>query len=171
MIVVTATLLFMMLLFAPIYLKAEVVLYIEKLSAYISVKFGILRVFGEEIDLAGSKLHCEGTVNADVEIKTIDRKSSVDLLKCITVEKLYLSVLNNIAKLNIRYAIAQNTLLALATATACNLFHCQFFSECIGTTGEDRICAKTLINFSVAELSFCLLKQWVRKWKICRSKK
>ncbi len=171
MIVVTATLLFVMLLFAPIYLKAEVYLYIEKLTAEVMVKCGFLRVFNEKISLLGKKLHCEGTVTTDVDLKSIDRKSSVDLLNCVTMEKLFLSVRNNLATLDIKRMMLENTVLSLATATACNLFHCQFFSECIGTTGENCVCARVLVNVSVAELSFCLLKQGVRKWKTRKSGK
>lgn len=171
MIVITATLLFAMLLFAPIYLKAEVYLYIEKLSATVSVKCGPLTVFNEKITLTDARLHCEGTVTTDVELKTFDKKSSVDLLKCVNVEKFFLSVRNNVATLDIKRILIENTVLALATATACNLYHCQIASEYIGTTGENCICVKALINANVAELSFCLLKQGVRKWKTRKSEK
>ena len=164
MIVVTATLLFLLLVFAPIYLKADVALYLHRLCAEIKVEVGPMTVFGEQVQLVGDSLHCDGTVSTDVELKTIDKKSGIDLLKCITVEKLVVSIYNNVSTFSPLIAL-QNALLALSTATACSLFHCQICSESVGTLREGCIRVRTLVNVSVAELSFCLLKQGVRKWK------
>lgn len=164
MIVLTATLLFLTLIFAPIYLKADVCLFVKDASARIKIGVGAVKVFDETISLASGKLHCEGTVTTDVELKSIDKKSSVDLLKCITVEKLYLTVYNNFARLSCLTLAFQNAFLALATATVCNMFHCQCCTQSLGTLREDCVRLRAMINFSVAELSFCLLKQGVRKW-------
>ena len=170
MIVVTATLLFLLLAFSPIYLKADITLYLRRMSADIKVGVGAIKVFNENVRLAGGSLHCEGTVSTDVELRAIDKKSSIDLIKCITVEKVAVWFYNNFASVS-QYTAIQNAVLALATVTACNLFHCQIYTESVGTLNESCVRICLLINVSVAELSFCLLKQGVRKWKTRKSKK
>ncbi len=171
MIVVTATLLFLLLVFAPIYIKADVTLHVKKAAVEVKLKAGSIGIFNEKIRLAGKALACEGTVTTDVDLKSIDKKSSMDLLKCITVEKIRLSFYNRLSDLSPKIFVFQNILLAIGTTTACNLFHCQLYSESIGTFAEGGVRVRALINFSVAELSFCLLKQGVRKWKTHKSEK
>lgn len=171
MIVVTATLIFLMLIFAPLFFKADVVFYPHSMSATANVKVGAIPIFNESVRLAGSYLQCDGTVSTDVELKSIDKQGSVDLLKCITVEKFCMSFYNNVSVFSPIYMTIINALLAFATSTACNQFHCKFYSECKGTLDESCVRVRALINLSVAALSFCLLKQGVRKWKTCKSKK
>ena len=170
MIVVTATLLFLTLIFAPIHLRVNVSLYGERGVAQICVGIGALKIFDERISLSDGSLHCAGTVETDVRLNAIDRKSGIDLFKCITIEKVYISIFKNLASLSATFAV-QNALVAVATATACNLFHCRIFTEFLGTVSEDCVRLRALINFSVAELSFCLLTQGVRKWKTRKSEK
>ncbi len=171
MIVVTATLIFLLLIFAPIYLSADIRLYLKSLSASVGVKVGAVQVFCENISLVGDTLQCKGTVSTDVSLSSIDRQSGVDLLRCITVEKLVLSVCDNFYSFSAARLVSEEAILALATVTACNLFHCQIFCEHVGTYCDSCLRLRTLINLSVAELSFCLLKQGVRKWKTRKSEK
>ena len=171
MIVVTAMLLFAMLLFAPIRFRVDVILYLQYLSAHISAKVGVLRVFDEEVSIRGKNLHCEGTVSTDVDLQSMDRQNGVDLLKCITVDKLCLALYNNVVNVSMFYVAIENAVAALSTATLCNLFHCQFYTQVLGTLDESRIHLEVVANTSVAELSFCLAKQGVRQWKTRKSEK
>ena len=171
MIVVTAMLLFVTLIFAPIRFRVDLFLYLQKLAASFSVNVGALRVFDEDVSLSGKNLHCSGTISTDVDLTTIDRKGGIDLLKCITVDKLCVSLQNNILNVSMFYVALENALMALVTATLCNLFHCQFYTQVVGTMEESRVQMQVAASTSVAELSFCLLKQGARQWKIRKSEK
>ncbi len=171
MIVVTATLLFVLLVFAPFYLRVDVSLYFKRLAADVNIGIGAVDVIKENVRIANGSICCNGTITTDVGLKNVDRKNGIELLKCITVDKIAVSVYNNFTESFTKRFAIQNSILALATATACNLFHCQLYSECLGTLNENRVRVRAAISFSVAELSFCLLKQGVRKWKTHKSEK
>ncbi len=170
MIVVTATLVFLLLVFAPIRLKMSVSLVYEQLSAHILVRLGVLRVFDESVRLEGGSLCCDGTIDAQVRLQSIDRQGGVELLRCVTFEKVYVSAYSDMAR-SVYGPLAVNVIFAAATAVACSLCRCQVCTDCNGTTGKSRLEIRALISLSVAELSFCLLRQGVRKWKTRRSER
>ena len=171
MIVVTAMLLFVTLIFAPIHFRVDLFLYLQKLAANFSINVGALRVFDENVSLRGKYLCCNGTVSTDVDLTTIDKQGGIDLLKCITVDKLCVSLQNNILNVSMYYVALENAIMALVTATLCNLFHCQFYTQVVGTLEESRVRMRVVASTSVAELSFCLLKQGARQWKTRKSEK
>ena len=173
MIVVTAILVFVTLVFAPIRLNIEAFAYLQDLSATFGVSVGTLRVkvFNEQVSLHGKYLHCVGTVDTDVDVTAMDRKSGVDLLKCLTVDKFCISLQNNVLSISTFYVAMENAFMALITATLCNLYHCQFYTQVVGTLDKSRIQLQVVASTSVAELSFSLLKQGVRQWKIRKSEK
>lgn len=166
MIVVTATLVFVALIFAPIRLKIDVFLYLQDLSATIWAKTLAVKVFDEDISLHGKYLHCEGTVATDVDLSKVNRKHGIDLLKCITVDKLCVSLQNDILSVSTFAVALQNAVMALATATLCNLYHCQFYTQVVGCLDKSKVHAQVFASANVAELSFCLLKQGVEQWKM-----
>lgn len=169
MIVATATLIFLTLVFAPIYLKANVTFVASDMSAQVSIGVGFVKVFDERVSLRGRFLHCEGTVESNLDVRSIDGKSGIALLGCLTVDKLCVTLYSNFASFACLPAL--NAILATATTTAINLFHCQLYSEVLGTLGKSRMQIRALINLSVVGLSFCLLKQGVKKWKTRKSEK
>ena len=171
MIVVTAMLLFVTLIFAPIRFCVDASVYPQKLAVEFNVKVGLLKVFDESIVLNGKILNCNGTVTTDVDLTTIDKKGGIDLLKCITLDKFCLSLQNNILNVSMYYVALQNVIMALVAATLCSLYHCQFYAQVIGTLDESRVQMQVAASTSVAELSFCLAKQGVRQWKIRKSEK
>ena len=171
MIVVTAILVFVMLVFAPLRFNVSAFAYLQDLSATLDVRIGVLKVFHEQVSLRGKYLHCEGTVTTDVEITSVDRKSSIDLMKCITIERLCVTLQNNVLNVSTFYVAIENALMALITATVCNVYHCQFYTRVVGTLNKSRIQLQTVASTSVAELSFSLLKQGVRQWKIRKLEK
>ena len=171
MIVVTATLLFLLLLFAPIRFRLSTVLFLQHLYATVKAKIGVVKVFDEQLQLSGKYLHCFGTVSTVVDITKVDKKSGVDLLKCITVDKISIRLVNNLTAMSVYAMLFENVLSALAMATLCNLSHCQFYTEVVGTCGESCVQFDVVASTSVAELSFCLLKQGVKLWKTQTSKK
>lgn len=171
MIVVTAMLLFVTFIFAPIRFRVDMFVYLQRLAASFDVKVGALKVLGEQIELRGKNLHCIGTVTTDVDLTTVNRKDGIDLLKCITVDKLCLSLQNNIFNVSMLYVAIENALVALATATVCNLSHCQFYTQVAGTMEQSAVRINVVASTSVAELSICLLKQGARQWKTRKSEK
>ena len=171
MIVVTAMLLFVTLIFAPIRFRVDLFLYMQKLAADFTVHVGALRVFDEGVAMRGKYLCCNGTVSTDVDLTTVDRQGGIDLLKCITIDKFCVSLQNNILNVSMFYVALENAIMALITATLCNLYHCQYYTQVVGTLDESRMRMQVAASTSVAELSFCLLKQGARQWKIRKSEK
>lgn len=166
MIVLTAILVFVMLIFAPIRLNISVFTYPQELSATIWVRTLLVRVFDEEVKLCGTTLDCQGTVSTQLDLSTVNSQSGVDLLKCITVDRLYVAVQNNILTVSPFFIAVQNALAAVVTLTLCNLYHCQYFTQIVGSIDRSGILVEVTASVSVAELSFCLLKQGVKTWKI-----
>ena len=171
MIVVTATLIFVLLFFAPIRLGIRAVLHIQNLSASVTVRSLAVKLFDEEFELNGRMLHCEGSISTDVDLMQIDKQTGVDFIKCITVDKVAVSLANNVLDVPTNVLLVENTLMAIIAATFCNVSHCQFYAQVVGTLEPSYARIETLITTSVAELSFCLLKQGVKLWKTQTSKK
>ena len=169
MIVVTAMLLFVTLIFAPLRFRVDVFAYLQKLSADFTVGVGVLKVLDEHVALNGKYLSCDGTISTNVDLTALNRKDGIDLLKCITVDKFCVSLQNNILHVSTFHVALQNAIVALGTSTLCNLFHCSFYSQVVGTMEESRVQMQVVASTSVAELSFCLAKQGVRQWKTHKS--
>ena len=171
MIVVTATLLFVLLFFAPIRFRVNVVAYLQHLLARVQVRSSAIKIFDETFELRGRYLHCDGTLSTDVDLTTMDKQTGIDFLKCITIDKVSVSLVNNMLKVSMLAVLIENVLSALATATLCNLSHCQLYTQVVGTFEESNVHAEVVITTSVAELSFCLLKEEVKLWKTRISQK
>ena len=171
MIVVTATLLFVLLFFAPIRFRVNVVAYPRNLSATVQVKGFLFRIFDESLELAGKSLHCEGTVSTDVDLTKMDKQTGIDFLKCITIDKVCIAFANNVLDVSMPIMLIENVLSAIAMATLCNLSHCQLYTQVAGTLEQTHARVEAAITTSVAELSFCLLRQEVKLWKTRISKK
>ena len=171
MIVVTATLLFVLLFFAPMRFRVDVVVYPQRLSATVTARTLKIKVFDETITLAGRYLHCDGTVSTDIDIAKMDKQTGIDFLKCITIDKICVSLANNLLGVSMLALLAENVLSAIAMATLCRLSHCQFYTQVVGTFEKSSTHVEVVASTSVAELSFCLLKQGVKLWKTQASKK
>lgn len=171
MIVVTATLLFVLLLFAPMRFRVDVRLVLQELAATVTVKTSSIKVFDETLTLNGRNLQCKGTVSTDVDLTTMDKQSGIEFLKCITIEKFCVSLANNMLNVSMLGMLVQNVLSAVATATLCSLSHCQFYTQVVGTFEKSSVRVAVVASTSVAELSFCLVKQGVKLWKTRASEK
>ena len=168
MIVCTATLIFLLLVFAPFRVKLSAQMYLKRLSAEVQAKAYIFTVFDEVITVKGKYLICDGTVQTDINLTQIDSKNGLDLLKCLTFDKVFVSLQNNLSLVSSKTVLAENALTAIVTNVACVLTHCQVASEVVACLGESRVCIDIAVSTSVAELSFCLLKQgvmmlWMRR--------
>ena len=171
MIGVTATLLFLLLFFAPMRFTADIELFLQDLSATVRVKTLAIKVFDEAFQLNGRYLNCDGTVTTDVDLTKIDKQTGIDLIQCITIDKICVSLSNNLLGVSMTAMLVQNVLAVIATATLCNVSHCQFYTNVVATLNKSSIRAQTVVTTSVAELSFCLAKQGVKLWKTRISEK
>ena len=171
MIVVTATLVFLLLFFAPIRFRVNVVIYIQHLFASVRLKVGVIKVFDETFELKGHYLHCEGTVSTDVDLTKMDKQTGIDFLKCITVDRVCVTLANNLLGVSMPVMLVENVVSAIAMATLCNISHCQLYTQVVGTFEQSSANVEVVASTSVAELSFCLLKQGVKLWKTQASKK
>ena len=170
MIVCTAALIFLLLIFAPFRIRFDAQIYLQRLSAKVQAKAYGLTVLKEEIRLRGKYLVCDGTVQTDVNIAQIDSKNGIDLLKCLTFDRIFVSLQNNLSVVSSKMILAENALTAIATSLACGFTHCQVASEVVACTNESRVCLQIAVSTSVAELSFSLLKQGVRLWMLKSAK-
>ncbi len=171
MIVVTATLVFVTLIFAPIKVQIDMSLYPQDLCAHAKLKLGAIPILNEKFVLKSGALDCSGTISTRVELQKMDKKSGVDIVKCLTVDRVCVALYNNVATVSTLFVAIQNAILAIATEVICALSHCQLYSTLCLTQAQSRIVLRLVVSVSVAELSFCLLKQGVRKWKTRRSKR
>ena len=171
MIVVTATLLFLLLFFAPMRFCADIVVFPQDLAATLRVKTMAVKVFDEIFQLKGRHLDCDGTVSTDVDLTKVDKQTGIDFAKCITIDKICVTLSNNLLGVSVTAMLVENVLAALATATLCNVSHCQFYTEVAATLDKSSTHVQTVVTTSVAELSFCLLKQGVKQWKTRISEK
>lgn len=166
MIVCTATLLFLLLIFAPFRFNISAQVYLQRLSANVQAKAYRLTVFNEQITLKGKYLICSGDIQNKIDIAKIDRKNGIDLLKCLTFDKVFVSLQNNLSLVSSKMILAENAVTAIITNVARVFTRCQVASEVVACLKESRICLDAAVSTSVAELSFCLLKQGVRLWML-----
>lgn len=171
MVVTTAMLVFTLLVFMPIRVKAGVSIFPSKLSTDIYARIMAIKVFDESITLKGKFLHCSGTVDACMDITAINGKNGVDLLKCITVDRVFVSVLHNVFNLSSLFTVFVCAVMALSTAIACHASHCQICARQVMCADTGKIFVGVVVSANIAELSFCLLKQGVEQWKIRKSEK
>lgn len=164
MIVCTATLLFILLVFAPFKVNFNIQIYYRRLRVNVQAKAYLFTVFDEVIQLQGKYLLCDGTVQTELDLTQIDSKSGKDLLKCLTFDRVFVSLQNNLSLVSSKTILAENALTAIVTNLACKLSNCQIASEVKSCLGESRVCAYIAVSTNVAELSFSLLKQGVKIW-------
>lgn len=164
MIVCTATLLFVLLVFAPIRIKINAQIYLKRLQADMQATVFGIKVFDETAKLRGKNIICSGTVQTEIDLTQIDTESGVNILNCITVDKVFVSFQNNLSYVSAQTILAENVICALATVVACGMTNCNVASNVLAYLGENRVCIKVAVSVNVAELSFCLLKQGVQLW-------
>lgn len=170
MIVCTATLLFVLLIFAPFRITIDAQIYLRRLTANVQAKVYNIPVFNENFVLNGVNLICDGTVQTKINLAQIDNKNGIDLLKCLTFDRIFVSLQNNLSLVSSKLLLAENALTAIITNIACVLTHCQVASEVVACLGESRVCTEIAVSTSVAELSFYLIKQGVRIWMLKSAK-
>lgn len=164
MIVCTATLLFILLIFTPIRIKIDAKIFPATLRADMQATVLGIKVFDETARLCGKNIICNGTVETELDITQLNKGGEANLIKCITVDKIFVSLQNNLSNVSAQAILAENIICTLITGVACGITNCQIASNVLVCSGESRACFQVAVSVNVAELSFFLLKQGVQLW-------
>ena len=165
MIVCTVLLVLLLLVFAPISFDVAVRIVPSKLCATLSVKTLSLKIAKETIELHGTKLNCSGSVSTTVDILETKPKSGIDLVKCLTMKRLCVSVQNNAFTCNGVSLVVENVVARICALVACNVTHCDL---CFGATlcsCPSNVCALITARISLADILIYLVKQGVNNGK------
>jgi len=132
MIVCTATLLFLLLIFAPFRVRVNARFLFRNFTASVKGYVYAIPFFNETFELNGKYLTCRGTVDTDVDVTQIDRQSGADVLQSVTVNRICVSVRNNILSVSPIVIAFENTLSYIASEIGCRSTHCQLYAEVLG---------------------------------------
>ena len=103
----------------------------------------------------------QGTLDGDLQFDTQSNGGS-EIVKCITLDSVLLHLRNDFANLDVDLLFAQNATIALVSQFVCMFAHCQFACICESFSNVSDLQFSIKGSISVAELSFCLIKQGVK---------
>ena len=166
MVVVTAILIFLLLIFAPIpfVLSGRYILLDKFVQVQIDV-FG-LNLASESIFVGKQGIGYKGTVDGYFKYDDEEKQSGVDIANSICMHSILLFFRSNFANLDVRLFAFQHALLGIASAVFCSFCNCQFACLYDNFSFVDDFQFSVKASVSVAELSFCFIKQGVRKCKL-----
>ena len=165
MIVATAMLIFLLLIFTPIpfcvrlqYVFGQVVLYVW--ITVLRLSFADQKIF---VDANG--IGYSGTVDGYLRADKQSNQSGIDIAKSITLDSVLICLQNDLSNLKPNVMVVENAIISFVCPIVCTLSHCQFGCICnnFANISDLQICVKGSV--SVAELSFCFIKQGVEKCK------
>lgn len=163
MIVATAMLIFLLLVFMPIhfevsgrYLFADV-----KLQTKIKV-YGLL-LAEEQLFVSYQGIGYQGTVDGYLQPSDDAKQDGIDFTKGITLHSILLIFRSDMANLKIGWFAFQNVMLSIVSQIVCSFCQTQFACVCNNFSNVDDVRFKVKASISLAELSFCFIKQGVRK--------
>ncbi|MDE7454221.1 MAG: hypothetical protein K2M64_00125, partial [Clostridia bacterium] len=81
----------------------------------------MLKVFDEEFVLNGTHLICDGTVQTEINLAKIKTENGINLLKCLTFDKVFVSLQNNLSFVSSKTIVAENALTAIITTVLCKI--------------------------------------------------
>lgn len=165
MIVATAMLIFLLLIFTPIPFVMRGRYIFGEVDVQIEVCVCGLLLAKERVFVNGNGVGYQGTVDGYLQTDEDSKQSGIDVAKSICLHKVLLCLRQDFSKLNVNLFVLQNAIFLLLSQIVCGFTNCQF--ACVSNNFSDvsdfQIFAKATI--SVAELSFCFIKQGVRKCK------
>lgn len=163
MIVATILLIFMLLVFLPIRVRIDAKLFLPEFTAHVNAKLFFISAFDETFSLSGRYLQCEGTVDTDIDVSTVD-KNGIDIFKCVTVDKVCVSFCNNITSTSIYSLAFQNILVGALTEILCGIYQGKIYSSVLSVFDKSNIRAQIIVSFNLFELILSLIKQGVKLW-------
>ena len=161
MIVATAMLIFLLLIFMPIPFCIGGKLDFSQLVLQIEIKVVRLTFLKEKFFATENSISYQGTLNGDLQFSS-QSNGAKEIVKCLTLDSVLLHLRNDFANQNIDILVAQKAIITIVSQVVCMFTHCQFACICESFCDVDdlQFCVKGSI--SVAELSFCLIKQGVQ---------
>lgn len=158
-------LIFLLLIFAPIPFVMRGRYIFGEVDMQIEVCVCALLLAKERVFVNGKGVGYQGTVDGYLQTDEDSKQSGIDVAKSICLHKVLLCLRQDFSELNVNLFLLQNAIFSLLSQTVCGFTNCQF--ACVSNNFSDvsdfQIFAKASI--SVAELSFCFIKQGVRKCK------
>lgn len=165
MIVATAMLIFLLLIFAPIPFVMHGRYIFGEVDVQIEVCVCGLLLAKERVFVNGNGVGYQGTVDGYLQTDEDSKQSGIDVAKSICLHKVLLCLRQDFSKLNVNLFVLQNAIFSAFSQIVCGFTNCQF--ACISNNFSDVSDFQIFANatISVAELSFCFIKQGVRKCK------
>ena len=165
MIVATAMLIFLLLVFTPIPLSVRLRYVFGQVAFNVWIKVFSLPFANQEVFVDSNGIGYRGTVQGYLQTDKQSNKGGIDIAKSITLDSVLIYLRNDLSNLNPGVMVVQNVLIGAVCPFVCSLTHCQFGCICdnFANISDLQICVKGSI--SVAELSFCFIKQGVEKCK------
>ena len=165
MIVATAMLIFLLLIFTPIPLTVRLRYVFGQMVLNVWIKVFFLPFANQEVFVDGNGVGYKGTVQGYLQTDKQTNNSGIDIAKCITLDSVLIYLRNDLSNLNPSVMVAQSAFISSVCPAVCALTHCQFGCICdnFANISDLQICVKGSV--SVAELSFCFIKQGVERCK------
>lgn len=164
MIVMTVVMIVFLLSLTPLRIAVAFRLDVDEKSVRIEGTVFWIPVIKENFSLHGKYLHCEGTVNAEVNLFSVDGRSGVDVAKAVVVDSLNVTAAVDYSKYGAMTLPAVETLLCLSTAVACACSHCKIHaSTCFSL--ENAVFGEVVVSVSLADVLAVMLKDSIRKRK------
>ena len=163
MIVATAMLIFMLLLFMPIHFVVRGQYVFRDVNIKTKIQVCGLLLAEERLSVATNGVAYVGTVDGYLQPNDNAKREGIDFAKSITLHSILLNFRSDIANLNIGWFAFQNAMLSVASQIVCSFCQFQFACVCNNFSNIDDVRFKVKASISLAELSFCFIKQGVRK--------
>ena len=158
-------LIFLLLVFTPIPLSVRLRYVFGQVAFNVWIKVFYLPFANQEVFVDSNGIGYKGTVQGYLQTDKQSNKGGIDIAKSITLDSVIIYLRNDLFNLNPSVMVVQNVLIGAVCPFVCSLAHCQFGCICdnFANISDLQICVKGSI--SVAELSFCFIKQGVEKCK------
>ncbi len=106
-----------------------------------------------------------GTVDGYFDSDADTKRNGRDIANSLTLDSVAICLQKDFSNLNLNAMVLQNVILSFISLIVCSKSHCQFACICDNFSNADGVQLSVCGRVSVAELSFCFVKQGVRKCK------
>lgn len=165
MIVATAMLIFLLLIFVPIPFEMRGRYIFGEVDVQIEMDVCGLLLAKERVFVNYNGVGYQGTVDGYLQADENSKQSGIDVAKSICLRQVLLCFRQDFSKLNVNFLVVQNAIFSALSQIICGFSSCQFVSVANNFSDIDDFQILAKASVSVAELSFCFIKQGVRECK------
>ena len=158
-------LIFLLLIFMPIRFELYGRYIFTELSIQTQIKVFAFTLAKERVLVDSQGVSYQGTVDGYLQSDKDSQQDGIDIAKSITLSSVLLYFRKDLSNLNVTTMVFQDAILATMAQTLCLVSNCQFACVCNNFSNVDDLQFLVKGSISVAELSFCFIKQGVRKCK------